>query len=388
MKAGGEGTGLSLRRAGLIATATGFGAGATLLLATVEAARGAEGASPGLAAMAQALGVFAGSVAAARISSAQGIRLTAVLALAVSVAACLLLARGVDIAVLVLGLLATLGLAIGFSVAALDRRLAAQAVEKAASSVLYIGLFAAVGVMVAPLLMLMGPEDGGRLYLAPAAAFGVAMLAWLTSSAAKEAQTPPPPRTLIAAGPLLLLAFLFGFIDNGALSMAPAFFASQGASNLTVLIIGVSAVAGAAIVQLVAIVRAEGSDQAPRPDLLMACLAIVAIGLFLLALSKSIAVNAFLLVIVGVAVDIVYGLGLLLHLRTSARSEVGRAAASYICAAALGETVGPLILDLVRHSSSQAVFFLLPACLSVAGMVVTARIAQRAALARPSETPA
>lgn len=370
--------GLSLLRGSIIAAATGFGAGSTLLLATVGAARAAEGVTPGLAATAQAVGVFAGTVFAARVSAARTEALTSRVAFAIAIAACLMLTQGAPAAAPAALLLGALGFAVGFSVASLDRRVAGQEAGKAASSVLYLGLSGAVGVMVTPLLLLLPPGPGGHLFLAPAIAFAAALFLWKTGSAA-AGETPEPYRALGgSAGPLILLAFIFGFIDNGALSLAPAFFAGQGASNLTVSIIGIAAVAGAAIVQLAAIARAE-KDAAPgRPWLLFVCLTVVAGGLFALAVSRNVAVNAVLLVVVGVAVDIVYGLGLLMHLKACPATRIGKAAAAYVSAAALGEVLGPLILDLVRNSAWEPVFFVLPGLLAIAGLVVTVRAASRA----------
>ncbi len=368
---------------------TGAAAGSCLFVSTLWAAgRPADNLSPeitvGLAAAVQAAGVFIGSFLVARLGRRMPSGRVVAAGLIMAAALC------AQMIILPPGLwaflcLAGAGIAIGLGVAAIDGLAAAWAPDRPTSAVLKIALAGSVGAMLAPVLVQIAKDAGISTLVVPIASFLVAGALW-TALRTPAAQTPSPrgPRW----GLLVLPAFLFGVVDNGILALAPAQASVDGAATWTVAWLGFTAAAGAALVQLVAVLRAETAPGRGRVahQLMVGCLVGLAGALALLALRPEPMMAGMLLTLIGLLADIAYGLGLFAYLRTVPAGTVAGATAAYVCACALGETVGPVLLSGLGHLAGPSAAPLAAAALATACLVAGMR--RRSRIARPLGTPA
>ncbi len=332
-----------------MALALGVGAGGVLFAITVEAARAAGSGSAALLAALQALGVFMGAHLASRScrapSSRRAAAAAALAALATIVLVCdLSLPFSAPLAVLIIGW------GVGASVALVDGSMALRAQEHTrGSAVVGIALFSSIGAAAAPFLAQVADGIGAGLFAPSAIAFCGAAALGLTAPTAGHAATvfdrrirkadPVQLSLLAVAAPLL-----FGIIDNGVLALAPAQLIIAGADGWTAALVGVAAAAGAAIVQIGAVKRLEfGRARAPA-QVLKGSAAIVIACLLLLALLPGAGATAFLLIILGVAIDLVYGAALVICLTNASPGGVAKAAGLFVAICALGEIFGPLIV--------------------------------------------
>lgn len=342
---------------------TGLAAGGALFASTVYSSDGQWG--PGAMAALQAFGVFIGSFLSLPFCTSKKLpAVTGTLGLCAAIACVLLAAAPLhSLTVVAIGLV---GLAVGLAVATTDA-LAAQLDKpgKAASTILKTALLAALGAAVAPLLVQGAVAGSASAYVVPAAGLVLASGSWFALASASVGPEEPVTRTLTwpALKPAMALAFLFGYADNGILSLAPSHFYRAGASGWTVAAIGVAAAAGAVVVQLAAVLHVERKVRPDRGTLfyVMAltgfCLVGVASGL------QSPLLAALLLVALGILVDVIYGLGLIETLRFNHGGDLSRSATGYVCACALGEVVGPLASDLAGSQNMMSLLFLTPAAL-------------------------
>lgn len=363
----------------VIALATGLGAGASLFVATMAAAKGASAVTPGAVAALQALGVLLGSFLAMRVVGPKGRPVAPIVALAVAATACFGLSSPAVPSGLAAALLVQIGLAIGLSVASMDAAVAERSGKHAASSVLGVGVFGLAGIMIAPLLVQAVRGFSETAYLVPAVAFAAGAACWIGMPRLRSS---PPLKWpghfhLPRPHPLVLTALLFGVVDNGVLSLAPAYFSSTGASDLVAMGIGFTAAAGATIFQLVAIVRAETGDASGRVSLLLTCLSFTALLLAMLCLPTSLVLKGLLLTLLGFTVDVAYGVGLFVYLSRLPATQAASATVGYVCACALGETVGPILVDTAQRALWPGLFFALPAVLAGVVLMVVRQEARR-----------
>lgn len=346
---------------GLAAFFTGLSAGGALFASTVYSSDGHWG--PGAMAAVQAAGVFLGSFLSLPICTSKKLPAVTGLLSVCAAMACLLFtaATSQSLTLVAVGLV---GLAVGLAVTTTDA-LAAVLDEpgRAASTILKTALLAAIGAAVAPLLVQGAMAATASAYVVPAAGLVLAAGSWFALTTAPDVPDEPAARKLAwpSLKPAMALAFVFGFADNGILSLAPSHFHHAGASGWTVGAIGMAAAAGAVVVQLAAVLHIERKDRTDQGTLFYAmaltgfCLVGVASGL------QSPILAALLLVVLGVLVDVIYGLGLVETLRSHQSSDLSRAATGYVCACALGEVVGPLASDLAGSQNMMSLLFLVPA---------------------------
>lgn len=359
---------------------TGVAASGILFGTTVYSSYADTG--PGVIAALQALGVFIGSFVCLPFARSGRLSAFAGTTAAVASVLCVLAMREtalVPVAVFMVGL------SVGVAVAATDVLAASlRGVGKAASTILKTALFGAVGATLAPILIQLCIVAEISVYIVPAAALLTAGLFWLGVKAPHQDSGPLGAPLLIwpALKPAMILAFLFGFIDNGILSLAPSHFQGAGASGWTLALIGLAAAAGAAIVQLAAVLRVERTDAPPKPLLFITmalaagCLVVGAFGLQPLA-------AGLMLVAIGVLIDLLYGLGLVETLRASDRDNIAGAATGYVCACALGEIVGPLVSDFASARDQLHILYLAPIAFIAVTVIAMALRPRRVLAATP-----
>ncbi len=348
---------------GFAALFTGLAAGGALFASTVYSSDGQWG--PGAMAALQAFGVFVGSFLSLPFCTSKKLPgVTGLLGLCAAIACVFLIA--VPLHSLTLFAVGLVGLAVGLAVATTDALAALlDKPGRAASTILKAALLAALGAAVAPILVQGAMAASVSAYIVPAAGLVLASGSWFALASAAFGPEEAATRTLIwpSLKPAMALAFLFGFADNGILSLAPSHFYRAGASGWTVAAIGVAAAAGAVVVQLAAVLHVERKARPDRGTLfyVMAltgfCLVGVASGL------QSPILAALLLVTLGILVDVIYGLGLIETLRSNHGGDLSRSATGYVCACALGEVVGPLASDLAGSQNMMSLLFLTPAAL-------------------------
>lgn len=351
-------TGVTFRLVPVLASlVTGLAAGSSLFVATLWFADHPGAFSgetmAGFAAALQAAGVFLGSFVVARLLGGVPAGRLVAAGLLLASALCLLLAA-IAPGPLALVCLMVVGAAVGLGVAGVDSMAAATSPDRPTSAVLKIGLAGAIGAMLAPLLVHLAGVIGGAPFLTPAIAFSTAGGLWMLVPS--RADAPDRDRTPQRWGLYVLPALLFGVVDNGVLALAPAQAAIDGANSWTVTWFGLAAAAGATLVQLGAIWKAERSPGAAEtPDRLLAAglLALIS-ALVVLALRPTPLIAGGLLTLVGLLADCIYGLGLFAYLRRVAPGQVAGATAAYVCACALGETVGPLVLPWLGQWTGKA----------------------------------
>lgn len=348
---------------------TGLAAGGMLFGATVYSSHADTGA--GAIAALQALGVFIGSLVCIPFSRSGRLPHVASVAAAAAAALCFLAMRETQLVALAVFLV---GLSVGIAVATTDVVAALlRGAGKAASTILKTALFGAVGATLSPLLIQACVMAEISIYIVPAVALVTAGLLWLavTASRSDSGALDAPLWTWPALKPAMILAFLFGFIDNGILSLAPSHFQGAGASGWTLALIGLAAGAGAAFVQLGAVLRVERTDARPKP-LLFITLALASGCLLVGAFGLKPLEAGLMLVAIGVLIDVFYGLGLVETLRTSDRDNMAGAATGYVCACALGEIVGPLASDFASARDQLHLLYLAPIVLMALTVIAMA----------------
>ena len=346
---------------GFAALFTGLAAGGALFASTVYSSDGQWG--PGAMAAVQAVGVFVGSFLSLPYCTSKKLpAVTGSLSLCAALACVVLTAATPQgLTLVAVGLV---GLAVGLAVATTDALAALlDKPGRAASTILKTALLAAFGAAVAPLLVQGAVAASVSAYVVPAAGLVLASGSWFALASAAFGPDEPAAKALPwpALKPAMALAFLFGFADNGILSLAPSHFHHAGASGWTVAAIGVAAAAGAVVVQLAAVLHVE---RKARPDqrtlfYVMALTGFCLVGVASVLQSPILA--ALLLIALGILVDVIYGLGLIETLRSNKGGDLSRAATGYVCACALGEVVGPLASDFAGSQNMMSLLFLAPA---------------------------
>lgn len=361
---------------------TGLAAGGMLFAATVYNTH--EDAGPGAMAAIQALGVFVGSFVSLPFCNSRRLPACAGLFSLCAAVSCLLLilSTSQSFAPFVVALV---GLAVGLAVATTDSLAAVlDGPGKSASTILKAALFGALGATVAPILVQAAVTGGQSSYVVSGGALALASVSWIRlGSAGLEPETLTPRRwSWPCLRPAMALAFLFGFVDNGILSLAASHFYRTGASGWTVAAIGLAAGAGAAIVQLAAVFRLEGKSGKNRTTLFYV-MALAGFCLVAGSLGLKPLMAGILLVTTGILIDVIYGLGLVETLQNNKAHELSGAATGYMCACALGEVVGPLASDFAGSQNMMNLLFLLPAALLAISMVALIAKSQRAAGVNP-----
>lgn len=319
----------------------------------------------------QAVGVFVGSFLSLPFCTSKKLPAVTGLLSLCAASTCLVLSVSAP-ASLTMVAVGLVGLAVGLAVATTDA-LAALLDQpcKSASTILKTALLGALGAAVAPVLVQGAMSATDLAYLVPAVGLVLASGSWflLRTSAVGSVELAARNWIWPSVTPAMGLAFLFGFADNGILSLAPSHFYRAGASGWTAAAIGVAAAAGAVVVQLAAVLHVE---RKARPDggalfyvlaLTGFCFAGIASGF------QSPIVAAVLLIALGILVDVIYGLGLVETLRSNRGGDLSRSATGYVCACALGEVVGPLASDLAGSQNMMSLLFLAPAALIAFAML-------------------
>lgn len=319
----------------------------------------------------QAVGVFVGSFLSLPFCTSKKLpAVTGLLSLCAAIA-CIALTASAQPGLTLLAV-GVVGLAVGLAVAATDA-LAALLDQpgKAASTILKTALLGALGAAVAPILVQGTMAATASVYVVPAVGLALASGSWffLRSSAVGSAELATRKLIWPSVTPAMALAFLFGFADNGILSLAPSHFYRAGASGWTVAAIGVAAAAGAVLVQLAAVLHVE---RKARPDSGVLFYVMALTGFCLVGIAsgfQSPILAALLLVALGILVDVIYGLGLVETLRSNRGGDLSRSATGYVCACALGEVVGPLASDFAGAQNVMSLLFLAPAAMIALAML-------------------
>jgi hypothetical protein len=185
----------------------------------------------------------------------------------------------------------------------------------------------------------------------PLVLFSAFLLACSALAAAPWGRLPQPQhrqagsadfhRVMAVSPAVFLAAALFGFLDNGLLTMLPDFMAEAGIGRADMVATSFAAFAGICLLQVPAGWLCLRFD--PMQVLRAAVLALIA-GIMILALTVSApgarAASVFFL---GGLVDVLYTVGLLSLAAHMPRGQMAAANACFVSLCGVGEVAGPLV---------------------------------------------